>query len=173
MEPACCSSRCASSSNNAIKFSQRKRDRLGDPFPFAEQPFVAAADCAGSHLEWVAQVSLLRPGFGSCSWSRSITISAAGGLSSVKLYVQTISVGAGPRVTLRRAGSGSFPDYSRAKDSLTAVRWHTRSSSKNKLIQHPATAGFFVASSLCLRGRNLCLLSIFQMPINGAIYAEK
>src|ERR1700677_4396912 len=54
MEPACCSSRCASTSKNPNRSKQWKRDRLGDPFPFAEQPFVAAADCAGSHLEWVA-----------------------------------------------------------------------------------------------------------------------
>ena len=32
MEPECYSSRCVSTSNNAIKTNPQKRDRLGGPF---------------------------------------------------------------------------------------------------------------------------------------------
>jgi hypothetical protein len=57
MEPACYNSRCASTSNNALKTSPQKRDRLGVPFLLLNKPLLLR------QKEWVAEVSLLRAGF--------------------------------------------------------------------------------------------------------------
>src|ERR1700679_61374 len=60
---------------------------------------------------------------------------------------QTISAGSG--FSRHRSLTGSCPEVcglrTRAKDSLLAVRCHTRSPSKISQSQHPAAAGFFVA----------------------------